>query len=298
MSARFRLFLAGLPLVMFAGFALAQGYRPSGTSGLTVPLSVGGAGTFSGVVSVGGLDGGGAVTDYLVTRAAGRVVLQTDGKLCVNGTACTGNIATGGGTGVQVGDSAGGALACTALTDNGTTKLRGGVTNDTTGANCSDNASAVCLWDSAGTAFANGGGLTTANLTGAGTLSLDGGINIGDSTGVPWAQIGPDGLGRFDGGTRLGPTGTTISASCDASGTLNFASANVATCSADLTIALGCATERSPVSLQVPNGAMVAGSMFQAWMSADGTVSIRHCCQAGVSCDPASGDFYVRAFVP
>jgi hypothetical protein len=86
--------------------------------------------------------------------------------------------------------------------------------------------------------------------------------------------------------------------SCQTSGTLDFASALVSACSADLTISLACAATTNTVELGVPNGAMVAGSQFQAWVSTSGTVSVRHCCQAGTSCDPASGTFYVRAFTP
>ena len=79
--------------------------------------------------------------------------------------------------------------------------------------------------------------------------------------------------------------------------TLDFASALISACSADLTITVTGAVDGMPCSVGVPNGSMAAGSMFQCWVSASNTVSVRHCCQAGAACDPASGTFgaHVRA---
>lgn len=75
-------------------------------------------------------------------------------------------------------------------------------------------------------------------------------------------------------------------------GTIDFASINGEQC-ADSTITVTDAVAGDTVMLGVPNGAMVTGSMFQGWVSASNTVTVRHCCTraAASTCDPASGTF-------
>jgi hypothetical protein len=142
------------------------------------------------------------------------------------------------------------------------------------------------------------GGASTATITTNGTNGNFSASAAGSGTSsFGTTGTGSTVLGNATGGVTL-VSGSAITASCANTATLDFASALVGACSADLTITLSCSTTTSSLSWNVPNGAMVAGSMFQAWVSSAGTVSVRHCCQAGTSCDPASGAFYVRAFVP
>lgn len=143
---------------------------------LTGDLGVGGPLVVSNTASANGFDGGAGVLSYVVMRAGGNLVAQTDGKLCLNGTTCTSNIAFGGGTSVQAGDSAGSAFACTGFTDNGTTKLRGGITNDTNGSGCSGQTDDICMLEDV--AGANGG-TTTWLITSAGLMSGDTGVSSG-----------------------------------------------------------------------------------------------------------------------
>jgi len=120
----------------------------------------------------------------------------------------------------------------------------------------------------------------------------DDAVCVGNTTGT-------DCDGALQTGTlKVGLTGTLISASIRGTGTLDFASALVGACSADLTITATGATAGTEVSIGVPNASMAAGSQFQGWVSATDTVSVRHCCQAGTSCDPASGTFSARVFNP
>lgn len=84
---------------------------------------------------------------------------------------------------------------------------------------------------------------------------------------------------------------------CQTSAALDFASVASTDPCETKTISLACATTTSTVELGVPNAAMVDGASFQPWVSANGTISVRHCCHDG-TCNPASGTFYVRAFQP
>lgn len=99
-------------------------------------------------------------------------------------------------------------------------------------------------------------------------------------------------------GLVIGSGGTAISKSVAGTGTLDFASAAISTCSADLTITVTGATAAAPVELGVPNGSVAAGSVFWSWTSATNTVSVRHCCVGAATCDPASGTFSARVMNP
>lgn len=201
--------------------------------------------------------------------------ITTTARYCTD-AACTSSYAANDGFGTYtltgpVGGSSNWTTAGSISTDDYLIP-KGGIKNTATGAACSSNTGAVCVNDADGLAGANSGSTT-------------------------WT-ISAAGAAVFNAGSTIGSTGTAISALCAASATLDFASSLVTACSADLTINLACATVTSPVALQVPNVAMVAGSHFQAWVSSAGVISIRHCCLAGTSCDPASGVFAVRAIAP
>jgi len=100
-------------------------------------------------------------------------------------------------------------------------------------------------------------------------------------------------------GLVIGSAGTGISSSVAGSATLDFASAPTDTCSADLTISITGSVAGSPCMVGAPNGSVATGSSFTCWVSANGTVKVRHCCSnAGGSCDPASGTFQARVFNP
>lgn len=95
------------------------------------------------------------------------------------------------------------------------------------------------------------------------------------------------------GTATIGTSGAAITRTLTGSATLDFASAAAGACSADLTITVTNAADGDPVMFGTPNGSVPAGSLFHAWVSAAGTVTVRHCCIAG-TCDPASGTFKVR----
>lgn len=99
-------------------------------------------------------------------------------------------------------------------------------------------------------------------------------------------------------GVKIGASGTAISSSMRATGTLDFGSAATGACSSDLTITVTGATAGAEVALDVPNGSVPAGSIFWAWVSAADTVKVRHCCLSGTTCDPASGTYSARVFNP
>lgn len=144
-----------------------------------------------------------------------------------------------------------------------------------------------------------GSGQTNVNLGAGGRLVGGTSYVYCDNTGCGMVGTTHQNLGNgsFSGTFNYG-AGTSSSTWCANTATLDFASAAAGACSADLTITLACATAASPLAWNAPNGAAVAGSVFWAWVSSAGVVTVRHCCVAGVSCDPASGAFYARAIVP
>jgi hypothetical protein len=148
-----------------------------------------------------------------------------------------------------------------------------GIKNTGSAAACSSNTGAVCINDAAGLAVGNGSGTTVATVSATGAAV-------------------------FNGGATLGSAGAAITSAPTGSATLDFASALVSTCSADLTITVTGATTAGTVDLSVPNGSVADGSLFFGWVKTPGAVSVRHCCAAGASCDPASGTFIARVFVP
>ena len=125
-----------------------------------------------------------------------------------------------------------------------------------------------------------------ANSAATNAISTDGGVT----------SKGPV---NAEGGLRIGG-GDLITAHPRGSATLDFASALVATCSADLTISV-----TSPVSAAVGGevtlgapAARPAGSKFEAWVSATGVVSVRHCCHGAVACNPVEASYSARVSNP
>lgn len=115
-----------------------------------------------------------------------------------------------------------------------------------------------------------------------------------DATGNVKAAVTGAGLimGAIDGGAA------PVSFSGYGTATLDFASAAAGVCSTDLTITVTGAAAGAPVDLGVPNGSVATGSSFFPWVSAANTVSVRHCCNLGSACDPASGVFSARVWNP
>ena len=83
-----------------------------------------------------------------------------------------------------------------------------------------------------------------------------------------------------------------------ATAALNFSDPAVAACSTDLTITATGAADGDVVTLGVPNGSIVTGSIYGAWVSATDTVTVRHCCGVADCADPASGTFRVTVRKP
>jgi hypothetical protein len=94
------------------------------------------------------------------------------------------------------------------------------------------------------------------------------------------------------GAVAIGST-SEISGIRTGTATLDFPSTAAGTCD-DLTIAVTSSAVGDATIIGVPATAQVAGSMFQGWVSAGGTVSVRHCCIEG-TCDPASAEFRATA---
>lgn len=242
----------------------------AGVTGTTIKAAVVDAGTIVGDVfaSTGTITSGGVIS-------AGAANVKTTGRYCTD-AACTTNYLQNDTFGSL--NVAGPASFTNNVAAVGTIQASdyviasGGIRNTGTAAPCASNTGAVCVNDVGGLAVGDGAGATVATVTATGAAVLNGGVTIGSG-------------------------GQAITASTTGSATLDFASALVSTCSADLTIAV-TATASSTVDLSVPSGSVAAGSMFFAWVSGSNVVSVRHCCEAGTSCDPASGVFVVRVFVP
>jgi hypothetical protein len=92
----------------------------------------------------------------------------------------------------------------------------------------------------------------------------------------------------------VGASGAGVSNWIEGTGTLDFASASTGACSADLTITATGAVAGDECNVGVLNASVPAGSIFSCWVSATNTVSVRHCCLSGTTCDPASGVFRAR----
>lgn len=119
------------------------------------------------------------------------------------------------------------------------------------------------------------------------------------------------GVSRFAGNTIFASNGTpaanSIPTGTDANGnwtwtsllkataTLDFPSTIAAT-SADLTITVTGAVLGDPVTIGVPNGSVVTGTCYSAWVSAADTVTVRLNNFSAIPADPASGSFKVYVF--
>lgn len=102
-------------------------------------------------------------------------------------------------------------------------------------------------------------------------------------------------------GTRLDSAGVI-----SGSASLNFADPNIVTVVGNCeTLTIGSVTgavSGDVVSLGVPNGVQDLGYIWDAWVSANDTVSIRLCCSSGTATDcdvdPPASTFKVRVFKP
>lgn len=74
--------------------------------------------------------------------------------------------------------------------------------------------------------------------------------------------------------------------------TLDFPS-TAANSKQDLTVTVTGAELGDPVILGVPNGSVPAGGVFDAWVSAVDTVTVRYANNTAGALDPASGSFNV-----
>ena len=125
------------------------------------------------------------------------------------------------------------------------------------------------------------GATKTDLLNTAGTLAV--GNIVSDAT------VATSGTITFlNGGTYDAITGTA---------TIDYGALAVSTC-ADVDAAAAAATITTTgaatgdvVTLGVPAAAAVAGSLFNGWVSAADTVTVRHCCVIVAGCNPASGSF-------
>jgi len=91
-----------------------------------------------------------------------------------------------------------------------------------------------------------------------------------------------------------GSTGLTLTSVLGATGTLNFGSI-ATTASADLTITVAGAAVGDTVALALP-AAPAAGIVFNAFVSAANTVTVRASNITGSSVDPASASYSVLVF--
>ena len=92
-------------------------------------------------------------------------------------------------------------------------------------------------------------------------------------------------------GVKIGTAGTAVTNYASATATLNFASI-LAAGSEDLTITVTGAVVNDTVTLGLP-ATVLAGAIFNAWVSAANTVSVR-CNNAGsIAVDPASATYRV-----
>lgn len=131
-------------------------------------------------------------------------------------------------------------------------------------------------------------GTNTSVRSAGGTIFMsNGSVNMIDASGTRCLTNVP---------LTIGTSGTAIASSIRNTATLDFPSTAVATCD-DLTITVTGAVVGADVSIGTP-ATRVTGSTFDAWVSATDTVSIRHCCSEGATCDPASATFSARVWNP
>lgn len=172
-----------------------------GDAGVTKNASI------AGTMEVGGVSWLEAAVNATLVDA-GNVVLPTTGKVKLDGPGGSVNVAYGGSNTVQFGDSAANTIAFTGAFDNGTTRVRGGLANDTSGAACSSNTGSVCVNDTGGLCWTNGSGTTVGCLTAAGlitsSMKYDWTFNAFASVSVA------AGTGTFSKGAASGAAATVI----------------------------------------------------------------------------------------
>lgn len=112
--------------------------------------------------------------------------------------------------------------------------------------------------------------------------------------------VSPDPITTTGTITHLAEMGAGLTGSA----TIDFAVLAVSVCAtvdaaaAPATITVTGAADGDLVRLSVPNAANVAGSSFNAWVSAANTVTVQHCCNIAGTCNPASAVFTARVEKP
>lgn len=249
----------------------------------------------------------GTTARITVSNSTGNVTLTNN--LTVNGTGTSsfagdltvtgGNVGVGGAADAQVALY----LKSTALTGTGqyglisqptfssaaTTSGNGAYIQFTTAAAAFTMVDGRGLWLAAPTigaasAITNYTGLFVPNQGAAGITNAYG-IDIAAQSGAATTNVGL----RNAGTTILGSSGTAISAIRSASATLNFGSI-AAAASEDLTITVTGAAVGDSVSHGLP-AAPAAGIMFNAFVSATNTVTVRATNITGSPVDPASATY-------
>lgn len=134
--------------------------------------------------------------------------------------------------------------------------------------------------------------VTRMTISQAGNVSMTQGLTVSGNT--TFAANGTPAAGNIPMGTDASGNWTWTQLLKNTA-TLDFPS-TLATTSSDLTITVTGAALGDVVSLGVPNGSVVAGTSYSAWVSATNTVTVRLSNFSAVSADPASGSFKVYVF--
>lgn len=108
------------------------------------------------------------------------------------------------------------------------------------------------------------------------------------------ASLSATGFAAESGTVRLGVNGSLFTNFVGGHATLDFGSALINTCN-DLTLSVAGSTFNAQVIIGLPTPPPT-GSVFNAWVSAGDTITIRHCCVGAATCDPPSDDYWVRLF--
>ncbi len=105
-----------------------------------------------------------------------------------------------------------------------------------------------------------------------------GGTLFGDGQGEAVASVSSAGVGTFNGGAKLSPSGATITAHFSGTASLDFDLSEAGITCQDLTMPVAGASEGNTVSLGIPGAlASEAGVVFSGWVSSPSTVTVRAC---------------------
>lgn len=296
-----KLSLALLLVCSTLGFAAVG---PSGGGGTVIP---GGSTNVALLNGTNSLSGTNTFTKPLsvVTPNTGNVqlsLLQGSAGYTLGRNSGTGNLDILGNEGYSLNFN-GGAIFAGAITSGGNSVLANNASSvvftdlrlsngDLRLGNTSANAGYIIARDSA-TGFlhfnAQQGSYTgyyfhAGNASNALVVTQSGSIGMGTATPASLLQVVGTGL-------TIGTAGTAVTNYASATATLNFGNI-LATASEDLTITVTGAKVNDTVTLGLP-ATVLAGAIFNAWVSAADTVTVR-CNNAGsIAIDPASATYRV-----